>query len=50
MTAVAFELLRRERASTSRVIEVGLGGRLDATNVCNPMATAIVSIDLDHQA
>jgi dihydrofolate synthase / folylpolyglutamate synthase len=31
------------------VIEVGLGGRLDATNVCdNPLATAIVSIDLEH--
>ena len=31
------------------VIEVGLGGRLDATNVCdNPLATAIVSISLEH--
>jgi dihydrofolate synthase / folylpolyglutamate synthase len=31
------------------VIEVGLGGRLDATNVCNqPLATIITSIDLDH--
>jgi dihydrofolate synthase / folylpolyglutamate synthase len=31
------------------VIEVGLGGRLDATNVCdNPLATIIVSIDLEH--
>ena len=49
MTAVAFELLRRERVDVG-VIEVGLGGRLDATNVCNPVATAIVSIDLDHQA
>jgi dihydrofolate synthase/folylpolyglutamate synthase len=49
MTAVAFELLRRARVDVG-VIEVGLGGRLDATNVCDPMATAIVSIDLDHQA
>ncbi len=31
------------------VIEVGLGGRLDATNVCaDPLATVIVSIDLEH--
>ena len=49
MTAVAFELLRRARVDVA-VIEVGLGGRLDATNVCDPVATAIVSIDLDHQA
>jgi dihydrofolate synthase/folylpolyglutamate synthase len=49
MTAVAYELLRRARVDVG-VIEVGLGGRLDATNVCDPVATAIVSIDLDHQA
>jgi len=48
-TAVAFELLRRARVDVG-IIEVGLGGRLDATNVCDPVATAIVSIDLDHQA
>jgi dihydrofolate synthase / folylpolyglutamate synthase len=31
------------------VIEVGLGGRLDATNVCDdPLATVITSIDLEH--
>ncbi len=49
MTAVAYELLRRARVDVG-VIEVGLGGRLDATNVCDPVATAIVSIGLDHQA
>jgi dihydrofolate synthase/folylpolyglutamate synthase len=32
------------------VIEVGLGGRFDATNVVTPLATAITSIDFDHQA
>jgi dihydrofolate synthase/folylpolyglutamate synthase len=48
MTAAAFELLRRQAVDVG-VIEVGLGGQLDATNVCDPMATAIVSIDLDHQ-
>lgn len=31
-------------------LEVGLGGRLDATNVVHPAATAIVSIGLDHVA
>ena len=31
------------------VLEVGLGGRLDATNVCEPLATAITPIDFDHQ-
>jgi dihydrofolate synthase / folylpolyglutamate synthase len=30
------------------VLEVGLGGRLDATNVCLPLVTAITSIGLDH--
>ncbi len=32
------------------VLEVGLGGRLDATNVCNPVATAITRIARDHEA
>ena len=32
------------------VLEVGLGGRLDATNVVSPIAAAITSIDFDHQA
>jgi dihydrofolate synthase / folylpolyglutamate synthase len=49
MTAAAF-LHLRDAAVDVGVIEVGLGGRLDATNVCAPVATAIVSIDLDHQA
>ena len=31
------------------VFEVGLGGRLDATNVCAPLVTAITPIDYDHQ-
>jgi dihydrofolate synthase / folylpolyglutamate synthase len=49
MTAGAFEILRRAGVDVA-VVEVGLGGRLDATNVCDPVGTAIVSIDLDHQA
>jgi len=48
-TAVAFELFRR-RAVEVAVLEVGLGGRLDATNVVTPAVTAITSIDFDHQA
>jgi dihydrofolate synthase/folylpolyglutamate synthase len=32
------------------VIEVGLGGRLDATNVVRPLVTAITSIAMDHEA
>lgn len=32
------------------VLEVGLGGRLDATNVCEPLCTAITRIALDHEA
>jgi len=48
-TAVAFELFRRAQVDVA-VLEVGLGGRLDATNVVSPMATAITSIAFDHQA
>ena len=36
-------------ASRSRVIEVGLGGRFDATNVITPVAGAITTIGFDHQ-
>lgn len=32
------------------VLEVGLGGRLDSTNVCTPVLSMITSISLDHQA
>ena len=47
-TAVAFELFRRAGVDVA-VLEVGLGGRLDATNVIDPVLTAITSIALDHQ-
>jgi len=46
-TALAFEHFRREGVDVA-VIEVGLGGRLDASNVCCPAVTAVTSIDLDH--
>jgi dihydrofolate synthase/folylpolyglutamate synthase len=47
-TAVAFELFRRN-AVQAAVVEVGLGGRHDATNVLTPAITAITSIALDHE-
>ena len=47
-TAAAFELFRRRRVDIA-VLEVGLGGRLDATAVAAPAAGAITNIDLDHQ-
>lgn len=48
LTAAAF-LYFRERNVDVAVLEVGLGGRLDATNVSDPLASAIVSIDFDHE-
>jgi dihydrofolate synthase/folylpolyglutamate synthase len=48
-TATAFELFRTAGIDVA-VLEVGLGGRLDATNVVTPLVAAITSIDLDHQA
>ena len=47
-TAVAFEIFRREHVQVA-VVEVGLGGRFDATNVLTPKITAITSIALDHE-
>jgi dihydrofolate synthase / folylpolyglutamate synthase len=47
-TAAAFELFRRARVEAA-VLEVGLGGRLDATNVVVPDVTAITSIAFDHE-
>jgi dihydrofolate synthase/folylpolyglutamate synthase len=47
-TAAAFEIFRTASVEVA-VCEVGLGGRLDATNVLSPMVTAITSIAFDHQ-
>jgi dihydrofolate synthase/folylpolyglutamate synthase len=49
LTAAAFDHFRRAAVDIA-VLEVGMGGRLDATNVAEPLASAIVSIDFDHQA
>lgn len=48
-TALAFLHFAQQKAQVA-VIEVGLGGRLDSTNVCQPTACVITSIGLDHQA
>ena len=47
LTAVA-HLAFRARGVGQAVLEVGLGGRLDATNVCRPAATAITTVELEH--
>lgn len=47
-TAVAFELFRRAGVAIA-VCEVGLGGRLDATNVLRPVVAAVTSVGLDHE-
>ncbi len=49
VTAMAF-LLFRDLAADVAVLEVGLGGRLDATNVVLPQLSVITPIDYDHEA
>jgi dihydrofolate synthase/folylpolyglutamate synthase len=48
MTAIAFEHFAREKVELA-VLEVGMGGRLDATNVVEPRVSVITDISLDHQ-
>jgi dihydrofolate synthase / folylpolyglutamate synthase len=48
MTAIAFAHFARERVGIA-VLEVGMGGRLDATNVVEPLLSVITDISLDHQ-
>ena len=48
MTAIAFLHFARESVDIA-VLEVGMGGRLDATNVVEPMISVITDISLDHQ-
>lgn len=49
LTALAFLAFARERVKVA-VIETGLGGRLDATNVVTPLCSVITTISLEHQA
>jgi dihydrofolate synthase/folylpolyglutamate synthase len=48
LTAMAFEYFARKKVDTA-VLEVGMGGRLDATNVIAPRVSVITDISLDHQ-
>ena len=46
-TAAAFLHFQQQRCDAT-VLEVGLGGRLDSTNVCQPLVSVITTISLDH--
>src|SRR5216684_2343078 len=48
LTAIAFEYFARRKVDIA-VLEVGMGGRLDATNVIEPRVSVITDISLDHQ-
>jgi len=48
LTAIAFEYFSRKKIDIA-VLEVGMGGRLDATNVIDPQISVITDISLDHQ-
>lgn len=48
-TVMAFEHFRREKVDVA-VVEVGLGGRLDSTNIIMPELSVITNISLDHTA
>lgn len=47
VTALAFEHFRRVRVPLV-IVEAGLGGRLDATNLCRPLTSIITNVGLDH--
>lgn len=49
ITVLAFVYFARQRAEVA-VVEVGLGGRLDATNLVDPVICAITTISKDHEA
>ena len=46
-TAMAFTFFRKKKVEWA-VVEVGLGGRLDATNVVKPVVSVITTVDYDH--
>lgn len=47
ITAIGFWLFKKHNVDIA-IMETGLGGRLDSVTVCNPIATAITKISLDH--
>ncbi|HMH14319.1 MAG TPA: folylpolyglutamate synthase/dihydrofolate synthase family protein [Edaphobacter sp.] len=48
LTALAFLYFAEQRVDIA-ILEVGLGGRLDATNIVDPLISVITDISLDHQ-
>jgi dihydrofolate synthase/folylpolyglutamate synthase len=48
VTAMAFQYFKDNKVDYA-VIEVGLGGRYDATNIVDPIATVITNVSLEHQ-
>ncbi len=46
-TAMAFRIFRQARVDLG-LMEVGMGGRLDSTNVVEPLSTAVTNIGLEH--
>ncbi len=46
-TAIAFEWFREKKVDVG-LVEVGMGGRFDSTNVLEPRVAGIVSVDLEH--
>lgn len=47
-TIMAFEYFHQQQVDFA-IIEVGLGGRLDSTNIIKPLVAAITNVQLDHQ-
>ena len=47
-TIMAFEYFEQQQVDFA-IIEVGLGGRLDSTNIIKPLVSAITNVQLDHQ-
>ena len=47
-TIMAFEYFAQQKVDLA-IIEVGLGGRLDSTNIINPLVAGITNVQLDHQ-
>ncbi|MDA0738212.1 MAG: bifunctional folylpolyglutamate synthase/dihydrofolate synthase [Nitrospirae bacterium] len=48
-TAMAFKYFAEEKVEVA-VIEVGMGGRFDATNVCDPLGVLVTNVSFDHEA
>ena len=49
ITAIAYDYFASEQVDVA-IMEVGMGGLLDSTNVCHPILTGITTIGLDHVA